>query len=64
MSGATEILKITEALLAVIQVAEALGVNIKEFNDLVQKSRDEGREITNLELEDLANKAQAAVDRL
>lgn len=56
-----EILKILEF---VLRIAKSAGVNYQKYAMLRQQAEAEGRELSDEELQSLADDAQASIDRL
>ena len=62
--NSAEVIKVIQALVALIQIARSVGVDIASLAAMQKKAEEEGRELTVQELTLLANEAQEAIDRL
>lgn len=62
--SAEQTLAILRLLNMTILAAETMGVNVAELKQKIDAARAEGRDLTNDELREIADEAQAAIDRL
>lgn len=64
MSNTVSILRIINALLALVTVAQELGVNVTKLLEMQAIADSEGRQLSDDELDELQGDAQAAIDAI
>ena len=58
------VLRVVNALLALINAARGFGVDIANLVERQERARAEGRDLTDAELQEVADKAQQAIDNI
>lgn len=57
-------LEVINASLGIIRLLRMMQVDVERLNTLQAKAEQEGRELNDIELQSLADSAQAAIDKL
>ena len=64
MSNATLALELTRAAVAILGALDRAGVNSRRVQDLFEQSRASGQPITDEQIQQIADDAQSAIDRI